>query len=77
MGGAQKNIQGPNSSPASVVDVPMVVAVAFFGGDTPSPSELVSALPADCVPPLSLFSGLLRTTRDGLPMLWRRERLCQ
>ena len=38
-----------NSCPASVVDVPMIVAVACFAGDTASPSELVSALPADCM----------------------------
>ncbi len=30
------------------IDAPLVVAVACFAGDIGAPSELVSALPADC-----------------------------
>jgi two-component system, chemotaxis family, CheB/CheR fusion protein len=31
-----------------VVDAPLIIAVACFAGDVSAPSELVSALPADC-----------------------------
>jgi two-component system, chemotaxis family, CheB/CheR fusion protein len=34
--------------PPSAVDAPLIVAVACFAGDMAAPSELVSALPADC-----------------------------
>jgi two-component system CheB/CheR fusion protein len=34
--------------PGRAVDAPLIVAVACFAGDVAAPSELVSALPADC-----------------------------
>jgi two-component system, chemotaxis family, CheB/CheR fusion protein len=34
--------------PPADIDSPLIVAVACFAGDIPAPSELVSALPADC-----------------------------
>ena len=36
------------SRPSSTVNGPLIVAVACFAGDIAAPSELVSALPADC-----------------------------
>jgi two-component system, chemotaxis family, CheB/CheR fusion protein len=42
------SIEKPQSRPSSVVDTPMIIAVAYFAGDIAAPSELVSALPADC-----------------------------
>jgi two-component system, chemotaxis family, CheB/CheR fusion protein len=36
------------SRPSSTADGPLIVAVACFAGDISAPSELVSALPADC-----------------------------
>ncbi len=34
--------------PPLVVDAPLIIAVTCFAGDVSAPSELVSALPADC-----------------------------
>ena len=54
----------------SAVDAPLIVAVACFAGDIAAPSELVSALPADCnaafifVEQLSV--GRERTLADAL-----------
>jgi two-component system CheB/CheR fusion protein len=42
------DIEEQASSPSSVVNVPLIVAVACFAGDMAAPSELVAALPADC-----------------------------
>lgn len=42
------SIEETPSRPSSLVDTPMIVAVAYFAGDIAAPSELVSALPADC-----------------------------
>jgi len=36
------------SRPSSTLNAPLIVAVACFAGDIAAPSELVSALPADC-----------------------------
>jgi len=36
------------SHPSSAVNAPLVIGVACFAGDMAAPSELVSALPADC-----------------------------
>ena len=47
MGDNTTEVQGrPNDHQQS--DVPLIVAVACFAGDLSAPSELVSALPADC-----------------------------
>jgi two-component system, chemotaxis family, CheB/CheR fusion protein len=42
------NIEERISRPSSAVDAPLIVAVACFEGDIAAPSELASALPADC-----------------------------
>ena len=36
------------SRPPSAVDAPLIIVVACFAGDVAAPSELASALPADC-----------------------------
>jgi two-component system, chemotaxis family, CheB/CheR fusion protein len=42
------NIEERLLRPVSAIDPPLIVAVACFAGDIAAPSELVSALPADC-----------------------------
>jgi two-component system, chemotaxis family, CheB/CheR fusion protein len=42
------DIEERMSHPSSPVNEPLIVAVACFAGDIAAPSELVSALPADC-----------------------------
>ena len=42
------DIEERASDPSSAVTAPLIVAVACFAGDMAAPSELVSALPADC-----------------------------
>lgn len=42
------NIEERVSRFSSAVDAPLIVGVACFAGDIAAPSELVSALPADC-----------------------------
>jgi two-component system CheB/CheR fusion protein len=42
------DIEERTSHPSSAVNAPLIVAVACFAGDIAAPSELVSALPADC-----------------------------
>ena len=52
-------IQERVSRPSSAVNAPVIVAVACFAGDVAAPSELASALPADCGAAfISLFTSL-------------------
>ena len=53
------------SSPSSDDDAPLIVAVACFEGDITAPSELVSALPADCVAAF-IFLQQLSARRETL-----------
>jgi two-component system CheB/CheR fusion protein len=82
---SEMNSEERISRPASAVDVPLIVAVACFAGDIAAPSELVSALPANCaaafifVQQLSAGRGILLAEslakRTSLPVIHAHDGL--